>query len=511
MPTPQDTMTPHPRSFRAAPTSKQVAEVDDRQTVHLTLVLRPGTPFDPSRFGAGRGMTREEFQSRHATPQGVIDRITTFATAHGLRVERVDRVRHTMRLAGSYAQARGAFRPEHLGVYVAGGRRYVARSGRLFAPSNLCDDIVAIMGFDRRPAAKPHFRIRRTASADAISYDPTAVAKRYQFPAGDGKGQTIALIELGGGFTANDVAAYFKEKGIQRTGTIESVTVDNQPNGGDADPNGADGEVQLDIDVAASIAPAANIAVYFAPNEGSGFLDAILAAVHDEQRSPSVISISWGGPENSWAAQDMDAMDQAFQAAASLNIAVCVASGDNGASDGSPDGKPWADFPASSPHVLACGGTSLPASGTETAWNDGAAGGASGGGYSKQFALPSYQSGAVTGTWRGVPDVAGNADPDTGYNVRVDGSNLVIGGTSAVAPLWAALIAIVSANVAAGLGLANTVLYENSAAFTDVTTGDNGAYKAARGWDPVTGQGSPKGSAILAAFKASLGRTTIAA
>ena len=357
MPTPQDTMMPHPRSFRAAPTSKQVAEVDDRQTVHLTLVLKPGAPFDPSRFGAGRGMTREEFQSRHATAQSAPIASPSLSLAHGLRVERVDRVRHTMRLAGSYAQARSAFRPEHLGVYVAGGRRYVARSGRLFAPSNICDDIVAIMGFDRRPAAKPHFRIRRTASANAISYDPTAVAKRYQFPSGDGKGQTIALIELGGGFTMSDVAAYFKEKGIQRTGTIESVSVDNQPNGGDADPNGADGEVQLDIDVTASIAPAANIAVYFAPNEGSGFLDAIPAAVHDEQRSPSVISISWGGPENSWAAQDMDAMDQAFQAAASLNIAVCVASGDNGASDGSPDGKPWADFPASSPHVLACGGT----------------------------------------------------------------------------------------------------------------------------------------------------------
>jgi kumamolisin len=223
-----------------------------------------------------------------------------------------------------------------------------------------------------------------------------------------------------------------------------------------------------------------------------------------------VISISWGGPENSWAAQDMDAMDQAFQAAAALNIAVCAASGDNGSTDGSPDGKPWADFPASSPHVLACGGTSLPAGGAETSWNDGSQGGASGGGYSKQFALPSYQSGAVTGQWRGVPDVAGNADPETGYNVRVDGSNMVIGGTSAVAPLWAALIAIIATNVSARVGLASTVLYANSAAFTDITTGNNGAYNAARGWDPVTGQGSPKGAAILAAFQASLGRTTVA-
>ncbi len=510
MHSPNGVMMPHPRSFRAAPATKQVAEVDDKQTVRLTVVLKPGTPFDPARFGVGRGMTRDEFRSRHATPQVVIDRVTTFAAAHGLTVTSADRTRNIVKLFGTYAQARDAFHPEHLGVYIANGRRYVARSGRLFAPSNLADDIVAIMGFDRRRAAGTHFRIRRTAGANAISYDPAAVAKRYQFPAGDGTGQTIALIELGGGYAESDVAAYFKEKGITRTGTLESISVDAAKNGGGADPNGADGEVQLDIDVAGSVAPGANIAVYFAPNEGSGFLDAILAAVHDTQRAPSVISISWGGPENSWAAQDMDAMDQAFQAAAALNIAVCVASGDNGSSDGSPDGKPWADFPASSPHVLACGGTSLPASGAETSWNDGAEGGASGGGYSKQFALPSYQSSVVTGKWRGVPDVAGNADPDTGYNVRVDGSNLVIGGTSAVAPLWAALIAIVGANVSARVGLASTVLYANAAAFTDITTGDNGAYKAARGWDPVTGQGSPKGAAILAAFQASLGRTAIA-
>ncbi|MGH7655292.1 MAG: S53 family peptidase [Gemmatimonadaceae bacterium] len=507
---PQGVMKPHPRSYRVAPASRQVAEVDDNDAVRLTVVLRPASPFDPSRFGPGRGLSREEFVSRHATRQDVIDRVTTFATAHGLAVEDADRNSHRVRLTGTVAQARDAFRPEHLGVYVAAGRRYVARGGRLFAPASLCDDIVAIMGFDRRPVAKPHFRIRRTASADAISYDPPAVAKRYQFPAGDGAGQTIALIELGGGFTVSDVAAYFKSKGIKRTGTVASVSVDGQPNGGDADPNGADGEVQLDIDVAGSIAPGANIAVYFGPNEGNGFLDAILAAVHDEVRSPSVISISWGGPENGWAAQDMDAIDQAFQAAAALNIAVCVASGDDGSSDGSSDGKPWADFPASSPHVLACGGTSLAASGAETSWNDGAAGGASGGGYSKQFALPSYQSGAVLGKWRGVPDVAGNADPQTGYNVRVDGSGVVIGGTSAVAPLWAALYAIVAAKIATRVGLANPVLYANGAAFTDITTGDNGAYSAARGWDAVTGQGTPKGNAILAALQASLARVTAA-
>ncbi|HEY2849849.1 MAG TPA: S53 family peptidase [Gemmatimonadaceae bacterium] len=503
---PTGAMKPHPRSARRAPSSRPVGEVDDNETVRLTIVLKPSTPFDPRSFPVGRGLAREEFRARHSTAPDVIDRLTTFVTAHGLAVERADPARNVVKLIGSYAQARSAFRPDRLRVYGTKARRFVARSGRLYAPATVCDDIVAIMGFDRRPVAKPHFRIRRAASANAISYDPTAVARRYQFPAGTGAGQTIALIELGGGYAPTDVAAYFTEKKVARTGTLESVSVDGQQNGGDTDPNGADGEVQLDIDVAGSVAPAANIAVYFGPNEGSGFLDAILAAVHDEQRSPSVISISWGGPENSWAAQDMDAMDQAFQAAAALNITVCAASGDNGSSDGSSDGKPQADFPSSSPHVLACGGTSLPSTGAEVAWNDGASGGASGGGFSTQFALPAYQTGIVTGKWRGLPDVAGNADPETGYNVRVDGSDMVIGGTSAVAPLWAGLIAIVSANVSARAGLANTVLYANRTAFTDITSGNNGAYKAAPGWDPVTGQGSPKGGAILAAFAATATR-----
>ena len=497
-------MQPHPRSFRAPPDSGKVEEVDDGQTVHLTVVLRPGSPFEPDRYAAGRGLSREEFRSRHGTPQPVVDRLTEFAIGHGLRVEQADSVRNTVKLAGTYAQARSAFQPEQLGVYRVKGRTFVARGGRLFVPANLSDDIVAVMGFDQRPCAKPHFRIRPAAST-STAYDPTEVARRYQFPAGDGRGQTIAIIELGGGYSASDVAKYFQAKGVTRTGSIESVAVDGQDNAPDGNPNGADGEVQLDIDVAGSIAPGATLALYFGPNQGSGFLDAILAAVHDEQRSPSVISISWGGPENGWAAQDMDAMDQAFQAAAALNVSVCVASGDDGSTDGSADGKPWADFPASSPHVLACGGTSLPPGGAETAWNDGASGGASGGGYSKQFQLPSYQNGVVSGAWRGVPDVSGDADPATGYNVRVDGTSAVIGGTSAVAPLWAALIAIVNANLSAKVGFANPVLYTNRAAFNDVTAGDNGAYKAAPGWDPVTGQGTPKGGAILAAFAASLG------
>jgi kumamolisin len=208
----------------------------------------------------------------------------------------------------------------------------------------------------------------------------------------------------------------------------------------------------LDIEVAGAIAPAAQIAVYFAPNTDQGFLDTVTTAIHDATNKPSVISISWGGPESSWTQQSMTAFDQAFQDAATMGITVCVAAGDNGSSDGASGDN--VDFPASSPYALACGGTSVQASNnsitSETVWNDGAQGGSTGGGISSFFALPPYQEGlsaaltaggARTLANRGVPDVAGDADENTGYDVRVDGSDTVIGGTSAVAPLWSGLIA----------------------------------------------------------------------
>jgi kumamolisin len=249
--------------------------------------------------------------------------------------------------------------------------------------------------------------------------------------------------------------------------------------------------------------------VYFAPNTDAGFLDAITTAIHDTTNKPSVISISWGGPESTWTAQAMTAMDQAFQAAATLGITVCIASGDNGSSDGVNDGADHVDFPASSSFALACGGTSLKASASaingETVWNDGANGGASGGGISGFFAKPAWQASlnavdtqgkVVALTQRGVPDVAGNADPQTGYEVRVDGTDSVIGGTSAVAPLWAALIARANQLSGKPAGFINPQLYQNPKALRDITSGNNGDFAAAAGWDACTGLGSPNGAAL---------------
>ena len=285
------------------------------------------------------------------------------------------------------------------------------------------------------------------------------------------------------------------------------------------DPQGADGEVLLDIEVVGAVAPGAAQLVYFAPNTDQGFVDAVTMAVHAEP-TPVAVSISWGGPESTWTGQSMTALDQAIADGVALGVTITAAAGDNGSGDGVSDGKPHTDFPASSPHALACGGTSLhgdPATGTistETVWNDGAGGGATGGGVSVTFALPTWQASAGVpanpsgAPGRGVPDVAGNADPATGYQVLIDGQQTVIGGTSAVAPLWAALIARFAQALGKSFGLMQQPLYagvqpgQPMTGLRDITSGNNGAYSAGPGWDACTGLGVPEGTALLAVLSA---------
>jgi kumamolisin len=341
------------------------------------------------------------------------------------------------------------------------------------------------------------------------------VAAAYSFPKGlTGSGQSVAIIELGGGFREDDLSDYFSSLGIALP-SVHAVSVlkgENRP----GKPNGPDGEVMLDIEVLGSVAPGANISVYFAPNTDQGFIDAVTTAVHDTTRRPSVISISWGSAESTWTAQAMQQMEQAFAAAAAMGVTVTVAAGDNGSGDGVSDGLAHVDFPASAPHALACGGTSLQLSTigqiiTETVWNDGTGGGAGGGGVSVVFPVPSYQRNANIPqsanpggkTGRGVPDIAGDADPDTGYTVRVDGETLTIGGTSAVAPLWAGLIALLNQSLGQPVGFLQPFLYSPAGmvALHEITSGSNGAYSARAGWNACTGLGSPDGADLLNALK----------
>lgn len=371
-------------------------------------------------------------------------------------------------------------------------------------PDSLVDVVTAVLG-GGSPQAFPRSSVADPRES-GVSYTPLELAKIYGMPQADGSGQTIAIIELGGGLGQDDLDTYFDKLGLA-TPNVSAVGVDGAQNQPGQDPKGADGEVLLDIEVAGAIAPKADIVVYFAPNTDSGFLDAVSTAAHADP-APAAISISWGQSEDQWSKQARGAMDDAFADAASMGVTVTAAAGDNGSSDTKKSGRPHTDFPASGPHALGCGGTSLQASGgdatSETVWNDGGRGGATGGGVSDAFRLPDWQQDAGVpersdgGTGRGVPDVAAVADPQTGYEVLVDGNWTVIGGTSAVSPLWAGLIARIVQLSGHRIGLAQTALYKNVAADTaaphmrDITDGSNGAYDAGPGWDPCTGLGVPK-------------------
>lgn len=508
------------------PNAKLIGPVDPNELVEITVYLRrPATSDLTSTINEqvqqhGRHLSREEYAARHSASPDDIAKVVDFADKNDLSVVETDPVGRKIVLAGTAAAMSAAFATE-LQRYEHPSGTYRGRTGPIHIPSELNQIIVGVFGLDDRPQAQPHLQLLdkvaspNTASATAVSYTPVQVAQLYDFPAdasNDGSGECIALIELGGGYKHKDLHTYFKQLNIPMP-RVSSVSVDRGHNHPAGTVNSADGEVDLDIEVAGAIAPGAHIAVYFAPNTDRGFLDAVTKAVHDTTHNPSVISISWGSAEANWTAQAMQAMDQAFQSAAALGVSVCVAAGDNGSADSVTDGLAHVDFPASSPFALGCGGTRLEAANnqptSETVWNE-SANSATGGGISDVFDLPAWQANAKVPpsvnanhrVGRGVPDVTGNADPQTGYKVYVDGKSAVFGGTSAVAPLWAGLIALINQQRGLSVGYLNPILYQNytqlvqANALRDVTTGNNGAYSAGPGWDACSGVGSPDGTKL---------------
>jgi kumamolisin len=334
-----------------------------------------------------------------------------------------------------------------------------------------------------------------------VNYTPQQLAKFYGFPTdATGVGTKIAVIELGGGYVQSDLDTYFTDLGL----TVKPVvfhSIDgakNSPTNSDS----ADAEVMLDLCIAGAMAPDTELHCYMAPNSEAGFLHAIEQAIEDKM---TAISISWGAPERLWSKSSILAYNAAFQRAADLGITVTAAAGDSGSSDGLPGRN--VDFPASSPLVLGCGGTSVPslATASEIVWNDGG-GIATGGGISALFAIPEYQKTVnVPGnTFRGVPDVAGNADPSTGWKVIIDGSYYVIGGTSAVSPMWAALAACLTQALGKNVGFLNSSLYALTNWSRDVLYGNNGTYSARAGYDCCTGMGVPVGVKLLTALQSTI-------
>jgi kumamolisin len=486
--------------------------------IEVTLVLRRRTEL-PDPAGA-TPIRAAEFALNYGADPADVDLVTATVTALGGQVVSVRAAARTVRVAGTAAVLSRMFGTslELVTSREASGAEITHRiaTNRLSVPAVLDGIVTAVLGLDDRPQARPRFRLADPAAV-STSYTPPQLAGIYRFPEGsDGAGHTIAIIELGGGFTQADLDTYFAGLDIP-TPVVRAVGVDGGASTPEGDQRGADGEVLLDIEVAGALAPAAVLVVYFAPNTDAGFLDAVASAAH-ARPTPTAISISWGLNEDAWSGQARSALDQALADAAALGATVTAAAGDQGSSDGAPDGRPHVDFPASSPHALACGGTRLeanPTTGqvfTEIVWNNGVGAGATGGGVSDVFDRPSWQAAAGVPErrgrpGRGVPDVAAVADPQTGYRVRVDGTDLVIGGTSAVAPLWAALITRLAQAIGRPLGLLQPTLYNSVPAgtkapgFRDITTGNNGAYSAGPGWDPCTGLGVPHGTQLLVALR----------
>jgi kumamolisin len=497
--------------------AREIGPANPNETVDVTIRLRSRAGKKP--IAERTALSRKEFEQRYGADPESIARVEAFAREHKLTVKEKSAARRTVIVSGPVSAVNQAFGVE-LKEYEHPAGKYRGRTGSIQLPAELQDVVEGVFGLDNRPQAKPHFRRRREragapADASSLSYTPPQVATLYDFPTGeDGTGECIALIELGGGYNPTDLSNYWSQLSLSKTPTVSAVSVGNGSNSPTGDPDGPDGEVMLDIEVSGSIAPGARIVAYFAENTDAGFLNAITTAVHDSTNNPSIVSISWGGPESTWTQQAMTSMDEAFQAAGAMGVTVCIAAGDDGSTDGVTDGLNHVDFPASSPNVLACGGTNLVGSGntitSETVWNELANNeGATGGGISDVFPLPSWQTGAgvppsanpTQNVGRGVPDVAGDADPTTGYVTLVDGQSGVIGGTSAVAPLWAGLIALINQTNGKPVGFINPLLYPNESAaadFNDIVSGNNGAYSAGPGWDACTGFGSPIGAQIAA-------------
>ena len=485
-----------------------------------------------------RYMSREQLVNQYGSDPAAVEQIEKFAAAHHLVVTRHDPTSARMGLAGTVANVTAAFGVELFDYSHPELGDFHARTGKISVPAELGNAITGVFGFNNhrtlrrgRPGARFVHESAASAKQTRQWFIPTELAAIYSFPEGANLAdQCIALLEFGGGVEQADVAAYFKKIGVPAP-QLEIIALDGENTDPEADPEST-GEVMLDIDVAGALAPGAKLAVYFSTFDEKGLIDCLSAVIADTTNNPSVVSISWGWDENQpfngpvlWSPAAIDHINHSLLAAAQLGITICVSTGDDGSEAQVRDGRAHVNFPASSPYVLAVGGTTLHARKntngetqiTEVVWNDGPRSG-TGGGISDYTPVPSWQESLVPRSinpghfaGRGIPDVAANGDPKTGYLTSSGGKFQVVGGTSASAPLWASLIARINALIGTRVGNFNALLYTKigpAGVLRDITVGNNdtdgllnGQFAAKPGWDPCTGWGSPVGTALLAALK----------
>jgi len=518
--------------------AKRTGSVDPNEvfTVSVRVRRRPDAPAlpDPANVAATpqgeKGyLSREDFASEYGASQADLDKVAAFAHSNGLEVVESSIPRRTVVLKGTAAQMSKAFAVD-LGIYETANEKYRGREGEVHVPADIADIVEGVFGLDDRKMARPLCKRSGITAAQAspaqatVPLTPPQVAKLYGFPTSpNGSGQTIGLLEFGGGYNLSDVQLFYNSVGVP-TPSVTAVSVDgvvNTPGGDDASV-----EVLLDIDVSGSAAPGAKIAVYFAPWTEQGWVDIVSTAIHDAVNQPSAISISWGWAELesngvTWSQAAINAVDQTFQEAAALGITVFAAAGDHGSDCGINDRKAHVIYPGSDPYVTSCGGTSISnvsgLSFTEHTWNDNDDDWLTGGGISDVFGVPAWQGWAgLPGSandghkGRGIPDIAGNADGASGYDIYLNGSNIgAVGGTSATAPLYAGLAVLLNAGFGQPIGYLNPNLYAVPYAyvFRDINDGISNArggapgYKSGAAWDACTGLGSVNGTALENALR----------
>ena len=552
---------PHGRKrIRVTVVLKSSLLPQDHPTAHKVHHVLSAPPHQRPR------LTREEleyFQEANATHMTAVRR---FARSHGLDVVAESRLRHHVVLEGPLRAFNEAFRIDSR-KYAHDRGVYRGHPGPIHIPAHLRDAVECILGLDDIPLLDEPYAVKALRRGTRpVLLPPCQVADYYRFPPNaTGKGQRIALIEFAGGYHFRDIEAYFKKLGIKRPaispksvhearnnplryGTLQQIVAMMEVNPEKALRQYADTlaefvntlEVTMDLQIAGSLAPGAELVVYFAPPTGQAWRDAIYAALEDPPAS--VIAISWGNAEYRFSESHVRGIEDALNAARLHHVTVCCSSGDYGSRATSwvvePNGLANVAFPASSPLALACGGTKLKTSGKriagEVAWNELVPAGrfASGGGISGRFSLPNYQSQASVPTprhrggkktWmgrshavsvgyrgRGVPDVAAHADTTNGYQLVLGGRDFPGGGTSAAAPLWAALIARINESLGFQIGWANPILYhpEVAPSFRPITRGTNDIcegriayYRARPGWNACAGLGTPDGTRLLEALR----------
>jgi kumamolisin len=527
----EDSHTPVVGSRRVPlPGAAATGRANPHATIEVSLKLRRKNDLPPVKERPVAIMTRDQLADHYGASKEDLDLVVQTFKDFGLKPTNVDAATRTVRLSGPIAAMEQAFQVR-LFNYDHESGAYRGRVGQVHVPIALKDIVKGVFGLDNRRVARPRRQpIRDIAQIGSSSvpqswYIPSQLAKHYNFPAGDGTGQTVGLLEFGGGYFPNDLKKFCKLAGVTVPKVI-AVSTDGTPTDS---KDGAEGEVMLDIEVVAGVCPKANIVVYFAQWSDQGWITALDAVMKDKENDPGVLSVSWGNAEDTdiWTGQAMAEVNESLKEAALLGITVCAPAGDDGSSDGDQDGQAHADFPGSSVYVLSVGGTTIPAkNGTvpDIVWKEGDGlradkGGSTGGGVSAVFSRPDWQKditilsvnpGSIVG--RCLPDISANADWNASpYLLVVDGGQQPNGGTSASTPLLAALITLINAARGPGkrIGYLTPLLYraqdgaENGLAIgaiacTDVISGNNntsqlGGYSAGTGYDAASGWGRPDG------------------